>query len=417
MHFRWAIPALRAILAFLVVCCQIPLQADTTIWIWDDFNGTYKSGTNGFIEEDFKAGDMFATHYYTGDSVNCLVPHTGTDQAQSFQYYSYSNDNNFVTYIETRSLTDPEGHVVDLLKLMALRGQDPIDLTQPITYRVRVYGHNDAVDPDDPNAYWRQVFSVREPEVASDEILWTSANNDTWQTLEVTQTGLDGGRRQWLTFESWYPEFYGSMISDTSYMNWENLEIEYTPIPPDVDNVIVVADTTDFPGYFHVENESRTFGLRCRSVPGMTVVPQRGDLVTLWGDYISTSPEKVLLPNTVKIVSSGNPIPRPLTMVQRGVGGQPYVPAAYGPNTVGILARICGKVTYLGSGFFYIDDGSSLPYASGVGTTGIKVYGPTTGVAFNRYVTVTGVIGAETASPTNAPVIRARNAADITLLP
>lgn len=401
-----------------VLCGQC--AAGTVTWLWEDFNGSYPGAFNGFIEENWKAGDMFATHYYDANS-HSLPPHAGRDASQAFYYYKSQTDNAFVTYIETKSSTDPDKYVVDLVALLASRGQDPIDLAQPITYRIHVYGHNDAVNPNDPKAYWRQKFEVQRPTNKSAEISWTGANNDTWQVLEVTNTGLDSNRYQWITLDSWYPgldsevdsDNYGNMIKNTSFMCWENLEIEYTPVPPVFQNLIVVSDPPDTAGYCHVENEERTLGMRVH-LSSNALSPRKGDRISLWGSYERTTPEKIFWASTVKIVSSGNALPGPYAMNMRSVGGKGYVAASQGPGNVGLLMRLSGRVTYTGAGFFYIDDGSKLPYASTYGTVGMKVVSPKGGMVVGQYVTVTGMLGMELGS--NAPLFRVRNDSDVRII-
>ena len=405
----------RASVCTALLAAAMACQAGTITYLWDDFNGAYRSGFNGFIEEHFQVGPLFATHYYIGDHVHCLGPHTGTDQAQSFQYYAESNDDCFVTYFQTNNGLNDTGEV-DLVAHLAKKGQPPVNLSQPIRYRVRVYGHNDARNLSDPDSYWRQVFAVRKPSVVSAEVNWSAANNDTWQTLEVTQTGLGDNRIQWITFESWYPSFYGSKISNTSYMNWENLEIEYTPQPPVMQNVIVVADNTDFGNAtaFHVEREDRVSGIRCEFTPGSTIAPRCGDRAALWGYQIQINGENCLSVNTVSVASSGNPLPEPLAMGLRAVGGKPAIASMAGPQTAGLLARVWGEVLSVGTSYFRIDDGSHVQYVPG--TTGLKVYGPTTGVQAGKYVVVTGLIGTEYSGVKKVPILRARDAADIVVL-
>ena len=57
--------------------------------------------------------------------------------------------------------------------------------------------------------------------IGSDEIDWTGANNDTWQLLRTSVTGLQDNREQWITFESWYPARLGGQVIDRNWMVWE----------------------------------------------------------------------------------------------------------------------------------------------------------------------------------------------------
>lgn len=426
-----------AILAIILVASCGLCGATTTTWLWDDFNGSYAGGFNGYMEQHFKTGDWFATHYYKSDPVHTLSPHTGSNNSAQFLYYKYPGTNGFVTYFETMSYTDPNSYQIDLVGLLALRGQDPIDQTQPITYRVHVYGHNHAVDPDNPAAYWKQMLEVQMPNgsVKKAAIYWTGANNDTWQTLEVTQTGLDGGHYQWLTFDSWYPGAennetnYFTFLKDDSnvtdpwgvpcsgsFMNWENLEIDYTPQPPLFSNLIVVADSNDIPGFFYVENEARTFGVRCHYLTNTILVPQRGDRVNLWGVYERLLPDKILRAQSVKILSSGNAIPTPLGMGVKCAGGRPNVALSQGPLNSGVLARIAGRITYVGTSYVYVDDGSKIPYGAAVGATGMKVYTTKTGLQVGRFISATGMIGLEYMTGGKMPILQTRNLQDFVVV-
>lgn len=409
-----------ALIMVLVVLC-VSCNAATVTLLWDDFNGNYTGSGNGFVEEHFRVGDLFATHWMDGSHTYTLPPHTGSDKAQMFAYRKAVTNNAFVTYFETRSPTDPKAHLIDMNALMSSRGADPIDISKPVTYRIHVYGYNDALNPNDPKAYWLQRFGVQKPSGKMAQVYWTGANNYTWTTLEVTQTGLESDRYQWITFESWYPgldntgvdfDNYGNMIRYESFMIWENLEIDYTPLVPAVVDMVVVSDTTDSASNFHVENTTRTAGLRCYyPIPRTSLVPHKGDRVTLWGHYEDNTAEPTLHAMIVKIISSNNTMPKPIYMKLKDIGGKANSSNAQGPSNLGLLIRASGKVTYVGSGFFYIDDGTNLPYASAYNATGIKVKSSKT-VTKGQYVKVTGMVSMEIGTP-NMPIIRTRTTADV----
>mgnify|MGYP007029184760 CR=1 FL=1 len=50
--------------------------------------------------------------------------------------------------------------------------------------------------------------------------------------LRASGLGLRNGKDIWLTFESWYPAFIGQHLTGTSWMVFENLMVEYTPMNP-----------------------------------------------------------------------------------------------------------------------------------------------------------------------------------------
>jgi hypothetical protein len=197
-------------------------------YLWDDFNGNYIF-IGDWLEESFNMGIGNHEFFGTTDPDLKRPPHNGTDSAQEFSLYQ--NNDQYVSYFETK---DPvtESKNFNLVQYAAAHGWQPIDVSQPITYIIYVKGHNDAFDPDDPDAHWRQRMGIHRPElyVGEVEIFWNEANNDTWQMLKASVTGLMDDEKQWVTFENWYPPFYGSMIYERSWTIWENLVIEYTPL-------------------------------------------------------------------------------------------------------------------------------------------------------------------------------------------
>lgn len=199
-------------------------------FLWDDFNGNYLN-VGDFLEESFQFG--FSNHEYFKGSLpaEILPPHTGTNGSQKFQV-TITNDQ-FASYFETHQPPAVQDKWFDLFAYAQQQGWPQIDSTKPITYLIYVKGVNMANDPNDPNKYWRQALSVHYPVTNAnrDELDWTSANAGTWQMLRATTTGLKDFKKIWLTFESWYPAYYGQHLGGkTSWMVFENLWIEYTPL-------------------------------------------------------------------------------------------------------------------------------------------------------------------------------------------
>lgn len=199
--------------------------------ILDDFNGNYIY-TGDTLEESFQFG--FTNHEFFPEGPpahpeRVLPPYTGTNHSQKFELRT-SNDQ-FVSYFQTKSLYGTD-QFLELTDVVAQNGWEPIELSQPITYIVYVRGANNIADPDDPNWYWRQTLGVHRPAMyaGTDQIDWKSANNDTWQMLRTSVTGLQNNQEQWITFESWYPAWLGGQVIDHNWMVWENLTIEYAPV-------------------------------------------------------------------------------------------------------------------------------------------------------------------------------------------
>lgn len=204
--------------------------------IVDDFNGNYIF-TGDTLEESFRMG--FDNHEYFPEGPpshpeRVLPPNTGTDRSQKFELRT-SNDQT-VSYFETKSLYGDDKNL-ELTDLVTQNGWESIDLTQPITYIIYVRGVNDIADPDAPQWYWRQLMGVHRPSLyaGTAQIEWNSTNNDTWQMLRTSVTGLLDNRKQWITFESHYPAWLGGQVIDHNWMVWENLMIEYTPVGGPVD--------------------------------------------------------------------------------------------------------------------------------------------------------------------------------------
>ncbi|MCL5103580.1 MAG: Ig-like domain-containing protein [Armatimonadetes bacterium] len=156
--------------------------------------------------------------------------------------------------------------------------------------------------------------------------------------------------------------------------------------------------------YFCLEEPDRSSAIRV-DAPYAYVMP--GDLVEISGSVWTVGGEKRLvadvLPdwtNDVTVLDSGYPVPRPIGMPCKAVGGgacgifAPAVGSAVGTNNTGMLVRIWGKVTegstsYNGGYGYYLDDGSNV-VADG-GRHGIRVY---EGVWRNTGDFVSGVTGA-----------------------
>ncbi|GMU24025.1 MAG: hypothetical protein AMXMBFR13_41020 [Phycisphaerae bacterium] len=199
--------------------------------IVDDFNGNYIF-TGDTLEESFRMG--FDNHEYFPEGPpahpeRVLPPHNASDRSQKFELRT--NNDQTVSYFETKSLYGNDRYL-ELTDLVNQKGWEPIDLTQPITYIVYVRGVNDIANPDSTQWYWRQRMGVNCPSLYAGEaqVEWKSSNNDTWQMLRTSATGLQDNREQWITFESWYPAWLGGQVIDHNWMVWENLTIEYTPV-------------------------------------------------------------------------------------------------------------------------------------------------------------------------------------------
>jgi hypothetical protein len=128
--------------------------------------------------------------------------------------------------------------------------------------------------------------------------------------------------------------------------------------------------------------------------------------------------ERALINTVVQVVSpSGAQLPRPMYLNGRDIGGRslnvicPGVPGSAGMYNLGLLIRASGKVTAVGTGCFWIEDGGNR--AAEGGTRGIKVLS-NAAVTVGKTVKVTGVSSAYNDGGTIRSVIRTRTTADVT---
>ncbi len=157
------------------------------------------------------------------------------------------------------------------------------------------------------------------------------------------------------------------------------------------------AVTAAFSGFFYVENQDRSSGIRVVAsevVFGPAIVDVMGTLAT------NAAGERYIQASSVTSDGSGSVTPLGLPNAALGGGdwlfnsatgaGQRGVSGAKGLNNIGLLVTIWGKVTATGRGWFYVDDGSGV--SDGSGSVGVYVddEGQTVPGA-GDYVCVTGI--------------------------
>ena len=168
---------------------------------------------------------------------------------------------------------------------------------------------------------------------------------------------------------------------------------------------------------FYVEDTSRAGGVMVRIGGGTQ--PNEKDVVTIRGAMGDYQGERAILNSAVTRTEVGTGIvPDPVSMINRSVGGATtgYVPGVFngtGLNNIGLLVKEWGAITFIGTDYFFIDDGSALQGAGG--HTGIKVYCP--GLAKptggNTRAIVTGICTIEMDGSTPRPRLRPRKQADL----
>lgn len=175
--------------------------------------------------------------------------------------------------------------------------------------------------------------------------------------------------------------------------------------------------TAGFGDHFYIEEPDRTAGIKIASGAPATT----GNMVSVTGTLAVVDGERQIDPTSVAVYSSGNGVPDPLGWVVRSVGGGPkgYVPGVYdgcGLNNVGLLGRVAGVVSGLGSGgWFYLDDGSNT--LADEGFSGIKVLSGKV-VHIGQRVIVTGISSVdENLDGAAVRQIKPRSDGDIQVLP
>lgn len=176
-----------------------------------------------------------------------------------------------------------------------------------------------------------------------------------------------------------------------------------------VESAIVTAASTD---WAYIESADRSSGIKIIGSP----MPARDKIIDITGAVEMSDGEKAIRIETLSIVGPGNA--EPLGMSVRGI-------AVYGPNagvthalgtaglcSAGLLVRTWGAVTSRGTGFFYVDDGSSVD--DGTGGTGLRVLcdGMTPPVLGKR-AQVTGISTLFLHGTTYLPALRLRDSSDL----
>lgn len=190
-------------------------------------------------------------------------------------------------------------------------------------------------------------------------------------------------------------------------------------------NKIVTAGNDLFSGQFYIEDLNRTSGMRV-IVGSSGINVREGDLVDVSGMMSTTYGERQMISPTASIIERGAPVPDPLWMANRSVGGadlHPLAPGVFnglGAHNVGLLIGAWGRVTHVddAGSYFYLDDGTGL--ADGSGYPGLRVScgGLASGNSIsppapNSYVRVTGISSKLPISGEFVRVLRPRSQADV----
>jgi len=178
---------------------------------------------------------------------------------------------------------------------------------------------------------------------------------------------------------------------------------------------------------FYIEDDTRAFGLRVQKTGYGLSAGMRADV---YGTMQTNSDkERYVAATTVTRNGIGILVLEPLALNNRAIGGGDWLcdlettagqigmTGGVGLNNVGLLIRAWGKVTQVGDGYLYIDDGSGLIDGTSTGLSankGVKVICSPTGYTSGQYLIVTGISSCfQTPSGLIARKIITRNSLDI----
>ena len=186
-----------------------------------------------------------------------------------------------------------------------------------------------------------------------------------------------------------------------------------------VGNVVVTGGTDVFTGFFYIQSPTLVCGIRVMPI-GADV--SKGDIVSVVGLPQVVNGEAVIASADVSTVSRSNPLPHPLGIANRYLGGglwglQPAVGYGSGVTNVGLLVHVWGRVTQIGPDYLYIDDGSLLSDGTFTGAAkniGVRVICDPSGYRAGDYLGVTGISSCFTTTGGKiAPEILTRSVNDV----
>ena len=156
-----------------------------------------------------------------------------------------------------------------------------------------------------------------------------------------------------------------------------------------------------FSGYFYIQEPDGPFGLK--AVSGAPV--SAGDQVDVCGVIKGAGAERYLDGSGNGVIKATGPGgPYPMALGTAAIGGAtlnsntPGVVGGVGPNNIGLLVTVFGKVTQrqtTGSMYFYLDDGSGKKDNStttGADNVGVRIVADPTSYVAGSYVCVQGIV-------------------------
>ncbi|MBI2842100.1 MAG: right-handed parallel beta-helix repeat-containing protein [Armatimonadetes bacterium] len=157
-----------------------------------------------------------------------------------------------------------------------------------------------------------------------------------------------------------------------------------------------------FSDYYYVESNNRSNGIRVVQ-PGHSIAA--GTQVTVSG-FLRTNLDGERYIESGPVSQHGNGSVEPLFANNRSLGGSDWVydpltgigqqgiTAGLGLNNIGLLVKTAGRITRIGEGYIYLDDGSPLidgTLTEGVPNTGVRIECDPTAYLIGDYLVVTGI--------------------------
>lgn len=188
---------------------------------------------------------------------------------------------------------------------------------------------------------------------------------------------------------------------------------------------VVIAGNDQLANTIYVSELDGSEGIRISHSAGAVPTVSEGDLVNVYGTLSTINGERAIISPTVEVIGSGCAVPKPKSMPNRNVGGEPlgsYVAGVLGgsgPNNLGMLITTWGRVTNVDSTAktFSIDDGSGRQT---LGIPGLRVHcggraGGTNLILpeIGDYVLVTGISTSFSSGSTIISNVRPRKQSDI----
>ncbi|MGB9589043.1 MAG: hypothetical protein ACPL7O_12765, partial [Armatimonadota bacterium] len=214
---------------------------------------------------------------------------------------------------------------------------------------------------DDPESgivdYWYAIGS----QPGSDDVKpWTLT---TATEVVVDNLNLEPGHTYYVSARArngaglWSP----LSSSDGMYILSGNVTIGLARQSPDMTPVYLRGNvvTAVFPGEFYIQSLDRSAGIKVIS----SATVKTGDVVDVTGKVSRNSVERIIIDADVSVASSATV--KPVFMTNLALGGSDGstvygATSGIGLNNVGLLVKTFGRITEVGPGYMYINDGSDI---------------------------------------------------------